>query len=116
MGPRHPINTVTPVPSDSIVSDSTSFVTPQDWDFVEERLSPSCAGPQITSDQQVIHVDPSNVLLCDLGNKALSVEDLANALRLWSRPAVLIAAHNEVEHLPSNIPPMILFLDLSWNR
>lgn len=61
-------------------------------------------------------VDASNVMLCDLGSKALLVEDLENALRLWTRPAVLIATRNSLDRLPVNVPGTILYLDLSWNR
>lgn len=63
-------------------------------------------------------VDPGDVLLCDLGNKALLVEDLENALRLWTRPAVLIAGRNSLDRLPRFVPinRTILYLDLSWNR
>lgn len=64
----------------------------------------------------IIGVDPRHVLLCDLGGKALLVEDMENALRLWSRPVVLIANRNSLDRLPSNVPGTILFLDLSWNR
>lgn len=60
--------------------------------------------------------DPSDILLCDLGNKCLMVEDLENALRLWTRPAVLLAGRNSLDRLPVNIPGTILYLDLSWNR
>lgn len=63
-----------------------------------------------------IIVDSADVLLCDLGNKAMVVEDLDNALRLWTKPAVLIAGRNSLDGLPSNVPETILFLDLSWNR
>lgn len=61
-------------------------------------------------------VDAADVLLCDLGNKAMVVEDLENALRLWTKPAVLIAGRNSLDGLPSNVPETILYLDLSWNR
>lgn len=64
----------------------------------------------------LLGVDPRQVLLCDLGSKALLVEDMENALRLWSRPVVLIANRNALDRLPSNVPGTILFLDLSWNR
>ena len=60
--------------------------------------------------------DPGDILLCDLGNKCLMVEDLENALRLWTRPAVLLAGRNSLDRLPVNIPGTILYLDLSWNR
>ncbi|CAN0406052.1 unnamed protein product, partial [Laminaria digitata] len=60
--------------------------------------------------------DPGDILLCDLGNKCLVVEDLENALRLWTRPAVLLAGRNSLDRLPVNIPGTILYLDLSWNR
>lgn len=67
--------------------------------------------------QAVQHgVDPGDILLCDLGNKALMVEDLQNALRLWTRPVVLIAGRNSLDRLPMNVPATILYLDLSWNR
>ena len=60
--------------------------------------------------------DPGDILLCDLGNKCLMVEDLENALRLWTRPAVLLAGRNSLDRLPVNIPGTILYLDLSRNR
>lgn len=63
-----------------------------------------------------IGTDAEDMLFCDLSSKALSVEDLENALRLWTRPAVLIACRNALDRLPPNIPATVLFLDLSWNR
>ncbi|CAM9464239.1 unnamed protein product, partial [Hapterophycus canaliculatus] len=60
--------------------------------------------------------DASDVLMVDLGSRSLLKEDLEKALRLWTRPAILIAGRNSLEQLPANVPGTILFLDLSWNR
>lgn len=72
--------------------------------------------PEQTQGRPPVSIDPSDVLLCDLGNKAMLAEDLENALRLWNKPAVLIAGRNSLDRLPVNLPGTILFLDLSWNR
>ncbi|CAM9307878.1 unnamed protein product, partial [Choristocarpus tenellus] len=58
----------------------------------------------------------SEVKQCNLAGRGIVVEDLENALRLWSSPTVLIAARNLLERLPSNAPSTILCLDLSRNR
>lgn len=79
-------------------------------------LSQPLAGATATANRGAMEVDPADILLCDLGSKALSAQDLENALRLWSRPAVLVASRNELECLPPNVPATIVFLDLSWNR
>ncbi|CAM9366527.1 unnamed protein product, partial [Scytosiphon promiscuus] len=60
--------------------------------------------------------EAGDVLLVDLGSRSLVKEDLEKALRLWTRPAILIAGRNSLEQLPANVPETILFLDLSWNR
>lgn len=66
--------------------------------------------------QRAAGVDPRDVLLVDLGSRSLVGEDLEKALRLWTRPAILIAGRNLLDGLPVNVPETILFLDLSWNR
>lgn len=67
-------------------------------------------------DAPSVWADASDVLLVDLGSRSLVKEDLEKALRLWTRPAILIAGRNSLERLPANVPGSILFLDLSWNR
>lgn len=102
---------------------SPNFITGGNWfDEIGLPVPPSTNAHSVVTSrsehkvEMANDVDPRSVLLCDLGSKGLLVEDLENALRLWSRPAVLIASRNSMDRLPLNIPDAILFLDLSWNR
>lgn len=72
--------------------------------------------PRPLEAQQAAGVDPRDVLLVDLGSRSLIGEDLEKALRLWTRPAILIAGRNLLDGLPANVPGTILYLDFSWNR
>lgn len=76
----------------------------------------TAAAPRTPEPQRTAGVDPRDVLLVDLGSRSLIGEDLEKALRLWTRPAILIAGRNLLDGLPANIPGTILYLDLSWNR
>lgn len=78
------------------------------WSAPDSALSPAPA--------PVADVDPRDVALVDLGSRSLIAEDLEKALRLWTRPAILIAGRNSLDRLPANVPRTILYLDLSFNR
>ncbi|CBN74533.1 Hypothetical leucine rich repeat protein [Ectocarpus siliculosus] len=75
--------------------------------------SPARPGPE---ESLPTAANPSDVLLVDLGSRSLLQEDLEKALRLWTRPSILIAGRNSLDRLPANVPGTILYLDLSWNR
>ncbi|CAM9281448.1 unnamed protein product [Ectocarpus fasciculatus] len=75
--------------------------------------SPARQGPE---ESPPTAANPSDVLLVDLGSRSLLQEDLEKALRLWTRPSILIAGRNSLDRLPANVPGTILYLDLSWNR
>lgn len=122
---RSPLSSASPMlsllPPDG--AESPHFTTSKSpFDEVGRPAPPSTNGHSVATGRSEHNEDMANgvdargVLLCDLGSKALLVEDLENALRLWSRPAVLIAARNSLDRLPLNIPSTILYLDLSWNR
>lgn len=118
--PMSPISTLPPPVSEKSQLNTRYSRPPNHGN--EALATPSSAGyggkicrSHFIEDKDVV-VDPGDVLLCDLGGKSLLVEDLENALRLWSRPAVLIACRNLLDRLPMNTPGTILFLDLSWNR
>lgn len=80
------------------------------WSASEPTPPPALA-PSLDAD-----VDASDVALVDLGSRSLITKDLEKALRLWTRPAILIAGRNSLDRLPTNVPGTILYLDLSFNR
>lgn len=94
----------------AVAMDSNPSLRAPTWPAPEPALSPVPA-PAPAAD-----VDPSNVALVDLGSRSLITEDLEKALRLWTRPAILIAGRNSLDRLPANVPQTILYLDLSFNR
>lgn len=90
---------------------SVPFAVAMDND--QAPRSPTRPGPE---ESPPTAANPSDVLLVDLGSRSLLQEDLEKALRLWTRPSILIAGRNSLDRLPTNVPGTILYLDLSWNR
>ena len=92
----------------AVAIDSNPSFRATAWSAPDPALSPAPAS--------VADADPSDVALVDLGSRSLITEDLEKALRLWTRPAILIAGRNSLDRLPANVPRTILYLDLSFNK